>query len=141
MARLALSFFLIVVFLGCGARPPAGSNLDAELVREISAIHAIDNHGHPVRASAPGEAADREFDALPVDNMEAQTDPLALRDNAPGFADAWRALFGSAELAVKKTARDRVMAEKGAGYPAWVLDQMGVEVMLANRVIMGTGIA
>jgi predicted TIM-barrel fold metal-dependent hydrolase len=32
------------------------------------------------------------------------------------------------------------MAREGDGYPAWVLDRMGVEVMLANRVQMGRGI-
>jgi predicted TIM-barrel fold metal-dependent hydrolase len=30
-----------------------------------------------------------------------------------------------------------VMQQKGNAYPEWVLDQMGVEVMLANRVAMG----
>jgi predicted TIM-barrel fold metal-dependent hydrolase len=33
------------------------------------------------------------------------------------------------------------MQREGDGYPAWVLDRMGVEVMLANRVRMGRGIA
>jgi predicted TIM-barrel fold metal-dependent hydrolase len=32
------------------------------------------------------------------------------------------------------------MREKGDAYPSWVLDQMGVAVMLANRVEMGKGI-
>ena len=30
---------------------------------------------------------------------------------------------------------------QGDSYPSWVLDQMGVDVMLANRVAMGRGIA
>jgi predicted TIM-barrel fold metal-dependent hydrolase len=33
-----------------------------------------------------------------------------------------------------------MMQEKGEQYPAWVLDQMGVETMLANRVEMGSSI-
>lgn len=36
--------------------------------------------------------------------------------------------------------KQRAIAEQGDGYPAWVLDRMGVEVMLANRVQMGRGI-
>jgi predicted TIM-barrel fold metal-dependent hydrolase len=32
------------------------------------------------------------------------------------------------------------MEREGDGYPAWVLDEMSVEVMLANRVQMGRGI-
>jgi hypothetical protein len=31
------------------------------------------------------------------------------------------------------------MKEKGAGYPAWVLDQLGIETMLANRITLGRG--
>ena len=115
--------------------------MDADLARQIDAIRAIDNHAHPVRMSAAGEAPDREFDALPVDNMEPATDPLALRPDAPGLADAWRGLFGAGEMAVKQQARARLMTEKSVAYPAWALDQMGIEVMLANRVVMGTGIA
>ena len=32
------------------------------------------------------------------------------------------------------------MREHGAGYPAWVLDKIGIETMFANRVAMGAGI-
>jgi predicted TIM-barrel fold metal-dependent hydrolase len=107
----------------------------------VGRIRAIDNHAHPVRVTANGEAPDREFDALPVDNMEPSSDPVYLRPDAPGLSDAWQALFASPQMAAKQQARTRVMSDKGAGYPAWVLDQMGVEIMLANRVAMGTGIA
>ena len=93
-------------------------------------------------------AHDRDFDALPVDNMEPQSDPVYMRPGAPGVIDAWRALWAypyqdrtpehQRELGA---GRERVMHEKGDQYPAWVLDQMGVEVMLANRVTMGPGVA
>jgi len=33
------------------------------------------------------------------------------------------------------------MKEHGPGYPAWVLDKMGIETMFANRVAMGPGLA
>jgi hypothetical protein len=111
---------------GCGRTEPSG------IAEEIARIPAIDNHAHPVSVTGPGEQ-DREFDALPVDNMEPSSDPVYLRPGAPGIAEAGRALF--APLGRKRTMRD-----KGDGYPAWVLDQMGVEVMLANRVQMGRGI-
>src|SRR5579883_2586944 len=77
---------------------------------------------------------DREFDALPVDHMEPASDPLNMRPNAPATVEAGRALFGTPDR------RLQIQREKGDGYPAWVLDQMGVEVMLANRVAMGPGI-
>ena len=129
----------LTMLAGCAARNAA--EIDESLAREIATLRAIDHHAHPVRMSAAGEPPDRDFDALPVDNMEPSTDPLALRPNAAGLADAWRGLCGAADLAAKQQARARVMTEKGAAYPTWVLDQMGVEIMLANRVVMGTGIA
>jgi hypothetical protein len=111
----------------CG-RPVDSTDLTSEIAR----IQAVDNHAHPVRVEAPGER-DREFDALPVDNMEPSSDPMYLRPGDAGVAEAKRALFASP--------KQTVMREKGDGYPAWVLDQMGVAVMLANRVQMGRGIA
>jgi hypothetical protein len=135
-SRWSLILILAIVCAGCSGRAPAGPDVDSGLAAEIARIRAIDNHAHPVRASAPGEAPDREFDALPVDNMEPATDPWYLRPDAPGLIDAWQAFYGA-----PKQARARVAAEKGAAYPEWVLDQMGVETMLANRVVMGTGVA
>jgi predicted TIM-barrel fold metal-dependent hydrolase len=96
--------------------------IDTQLAQEIGAIKAIDNHAHPVLAAE----GDREFDALPVDNMEPQSDPVAMR---PG---AFHTPVAASKVAAKK--------DKGDQYPAWVLDQMGVDVMLANRVAMGASI-
>ena len=97
--------------------------VDGQLATEISGIKAIDNHAHPVLVAA----GDREFDALPVDNMEPQSDPVAQR---PGV---WKTPFTAASKAAAK-------AKYGDGYPAWVLDQIGVETMLANRVAMGASV-
>jgi predicted TIM-barrel fold metal-dependent hydrolase len=38
-------------------------------------------------------------------------------------------------------AKQRVMSEQGEKYPAWVLDKLGIETMLANRIVMGKGLA
>jgi len=104
---------------GCGRdSQPA---VDPALADEIARIKAIDNHAHPVR-NVPG---DREFDALPVDNMEPQSDPVAMRPNA-----------AAAPVFKNKAA----MMKEGDAYPAWVLDQVGVETMFANRVAMGSSI-
>ncbi|HUB81333.1 MAG TPA: amidohydrolase family protein [Bryobacteraceae bacterium] len=120
---------------------------DAGLAAEIAGIRAIDNHAHPVRVTAAGEQPDRDFDALPVDNMEPQSDPIGLRPGAPGVLDAWHALYGfngpdlnGGRLAPAQALKQRVQHEKGEQYPAWVLDEMGVAVMLANRVSMGPSI-
>jgi len=106
---------------------------DDSLEGEIQQIRAIDNHAHPVRFTAKGEQADREFDALPVDSMEPQSDPVAFRPANPLIAEARRALYGGQD-------KQRLMEQKGEAWPAWVLDQMGVDVMLANRVSMGKSI-
>ena len=36
--------------------------------------------------------------------------------------------------------KKKTMQERGDGYPAWILDQLGIEMMLANRVAMGRGL-
>jgi predicted TIM-barrel fold metal-dependent hydrolase len=116
----------------------SGCTRTPEIAAEIEHIRAIDNHAHPVRAVASGEQ-DREFDALPVDNMEPSSDPMYLRPGDPGVIAAWRSLFGGPPGAARAK-KQSTMQEKSDGYPAWVLDQMGVDVMLANRVEMGRGI-
>jgi predicted TIM-barrel fold metal-dependent hydrolase len=127
----ATLFCAVMALAACGRpRPPA----DAGLLDEIQRIRAIDNHAHPVRPTGPGETPDRDFDALPVDHMEPQSDAVNLRPGAPAIGEAWRALYGSRER------KAGIMREKGVEYPAWVLDRMGVETMLANRVTMGPGI-
>jgi hypothetical protein len=65
--------------------------------------------------------------------MEPSSDPVNLRPGAPALLDAARTLYAA-------KAKPAMIQEKGEQYPAWVLDQMGVETMLANRVEMGSSI-
>lgn len=121
--------------------------IDPALARLIATTPAFDNHAHPM-LSPPEDASDREFDALPVDNMEAQTDPVAWRPDWPSLAEAWKALYGfrgappldAAGQKALEAARARVKAREGTGYSAWVLAQAGIGTMLANRVALGTGV-
>src|ERR1035438_1055009 len=62
----------VLLLAACSREQPP---VDPQLAAAIAGIKAIDNHAHPV-LTAPG---DREFDALPVDNMEPQSDPVAMR--------------------------------------------------------------
>jgi predicted TIM-barrel fold metal-dependent hydrolase len=114
--------------------PRTESAIDAGLEEEIRKIRAIDNHAHPVRVTAAGEQPDRGFDALPVDNMEPQSDPVNLRPGRPDVAEASRALFAGAPKA-------DAIKTRGDQYPSWVLDQVGIDIMLANRVTMGPSVA
>lgn len=127
---------LMAAFTGCSSPGERAAATDPELEREIAQIKAIDNHAHPMRVTNAGEPPDRGFDALPVDNMEPMSDPVNLRPGAPLMADAARELYGATERQAKAGA----IKERGAGYPAWVLDKMGVEIMLANRVEMGSSV-
>ncbi len=129
-----------MALLAACSRERTAPDIDASLASEIGGIRAIDNHAHPVRVTGKGEPADRFFDALPVDHMEPASDPLPLRDDSTGLPVSWRALYNAVDIKQKQSARDRLIADKGDAYPAWVLDQMGVETMLANRVAMGASI-
>jgi predicted TIM-barrel fold metal-dependent hydrolase len=136
--------WLALLWTGCGRTQPP------DIAADIARIRAVDNHAHPVRVVGPGEL-DREFDALPVDNMEPSSDPVYLRPGGPGILEAWRALYGYSygdlqpeHARALPPLKRRVIEEQrqaGDGYPAWVLDRMGTETMLANRVLMGRGIA
>jgi uncharacterized protein len=129
------------------AADPVVRDIDPALWRTIESTQAFDNHAHPM-LSPPDDASDRNFDALPVDNMAPQTDPLAWRADNPQLKAAWAALWGfrhdppldAAGLRQLDAARARVKAREAQHYSAWVLKQAGIGTMLANRVSMGTGV-
>jgi len=119
---------------------------DPALVAEIARIKAIDNHTHVTRVVGPGEE-DHEYDALPFELLEAFPLMVRLRPDNLEYTGAWRALFGykhqdMSEAHIREIAeiKARVKRERGDGYPTWVLDQLGIETMLANRVAMGRGL-
>ncbi len=141
LAGLTLAVGLVLAQTGLA------QHIDADIEHQIAAVQAIDNHAHPLLAP-PLDATDRDFDALPVSGLEAQSDPVALRADFPQLASAWKALYGF-ELpppldadGMKRlaAARARVLSHHGERFPAWVLDQAGIGTVLANRVAMGKGL-
>jgi hypothetical protein len=119
---------------------------DPTLLTAIRSIRAIDNHSHPP-ALAPAGQRDDEFDALPCDPLEPTDPALSSRPDNPRFLAAWKTLFGykyndadSAHLKELVAAKQRVKAAQGDNYPAWVLDKLGIETELANRVAPGRGL-
>src|ERR1700734_2297273 len=114
--------------------------IDPGLAAEIAAIKTIDNHAHPVRPVWSGNP-DTEYDALPVDNMEAYTEPLRTRAGSPLGVEAWHQLFGPGPMDQLRKRRQELIEQKRDGYANWVLDQLGIETMLANRVALGPGLA
>jgi predicted TIM-barrel fold metal-dependent hydrolase len=141
-------FAIVMIFLASGSMPvPAQTIADPSLLAEISKIKAIDNHAHPLKYVAEGEKPDDEFDALPLDAIEAFPLPVRLSPTNPEFIRAWHDLFGYAYDDMSEThvaellkIKQRVMRERGDNFPAWVLDQLNIETMFANRVAMGRGL-
>jgi predicted TIM-barrel fold metal-dependent hydrolase len=100
----------------CACTRAPEPRVDAQLASEIEKIKAIDNHAHPVR---PGSPPDTDFDALPVEHLEAYPEPIRTRLDSPIVAEARQKMAG-----VDKS------------NPAAVLDALGIDVMIANRVAM-----
>jgi hypothetical protein len=49
--------------------------------------------------------------------------------------------MSAAHVAELLQTKQRVAHEQGDKFPAWALDQLGIETMFANRVAMGKGLA
>ena len=126
----------------------AQTKADPSLLAEINKIKAIDNHAHPLKYVGEGEKPDDEFDALPLDVIEQFPLPVRLNPANPEFVHAWHDLYGYKHDDLSEThlrelmaTKQRVLKERGDRFPAWVLDQLNLETMFANRVAMGRGLA
>jgi uncharacterized protein len=120
---------------------------DASLLTEINQIKAIDNHSHPPALNGSHGEPDEDFDALPCDPLEPTDSGLMFRDGNPMYLKAWKTMFGYKYDDFKPehvqeliTAKEQVKEREGENYPNWVLDQLGIEMELANRVAMGRGL-
>lgn len=137
--------FICLLTSGCTVIR-AGSEQD--LAVYIDTLHAIDSHAHPMAYVAAGAPADSDFDALPLDGIPPFDLPLGLRATNPLYRDARRALYGvpggdsgTAENRRFGDARSRTMLHRAETFPVWVLDQLHIDVTLANRIAMGAGLA
>ena len=120
---------------------------DPALLAEINKIKAVDNHTHVPKVVGPGEK-DTESDALPCGGyVDPSDDPVMARPDNPLFLEAWQKLYGykyhdkSPEHVRELLAtKQKIAQQMGDNFPTWVLDQLGIEYMLANRVAMGRGL-
>jgi predicted TIM-barrel fold metal-dependent hydrolase len=85
---------------------------------------------------------------LPLDAIGPIPLPVRLNPGNLEFVEAWRDLYGykhddMSEAHVRELLqiKQRVQTEQGDRFPAWALDQLGIETMFANRVAMGRGLA
>jgi uncharacterized protein len=139
---LSVFFFALLALPG----PAAAQQPDAALLAKIEAIRAIDNHAHTPALVAPGEKDD-DFDALPCDPLEPTEPTLTSRPDNPAYLEASKKLFGypfndrsPAHLKLLLAEKAQVRREQGDHYPDWVLDRLGIEMELSNRLAMGRGL-
>jgi predicted TIM-barrel fold metal-dependent hydrolase len=145
--KIAISVLLVACYCLLALPVGAQTRADADLLAEISKIKAIDNHAHPLKYVPEGEKPDDEYDALPLDAVEAFPLPLRLIPTNAEFIRAWHDLYGygyndmsEAHVAELLKTKQSVMRRQGDNFPAWVLDQLNIETMFANRVAMGRGL-
>jgi uncharacterized protein len=142
VARRTVAALLIVA-----APLGAQTAIDSTLSSYIAGIKAVDNHAHPLLPTVPGARPDTDFDALPLGTIPPFPLPARLEPDNPAWIDAWRALDGYTYTDASPLHVDALMRLKEEmararrdRAPAMALDQMGTEVMLANRVAMGPGL-
>ncbi len=138
----------VLLFLATSAPAVAQVPIDSALARYINGVRAIDDHAHPMRPVRPGAPADTEYDALPLDGIPSFDMPNRLKADDQVWRAAQNALYhvplGAAgpqyhaalEAAVANTAR-----AQGMRFAEWALDQAGIDIMLANRIVLGPGLA
>ncbi len=116
---------------------------DPEILAFIEKIRAVDNHSH-ANSIVPD---DQDADALPLDGIPFEL-PAPLRPDNPDWLAAYQALYhyphadlSEANLKQLRASMKDVATAQGDNFPTWVLDQVGTEVIFANRVAMGPGLA
>src|SRR5499433_2041785 len=144
---MKLGLTRLFVWLLSGLPVAAQVSPDPQIMVEVTKIRAVDNHTHIPRVVAAGEKDD-DFDALPCDPLEPTDPPTMARPDNPRFLEAWQKLYGykyndrePAHVRELLATKKRIAEQQGDGYPTWVLDQLGIEYMFANRVAMGRGLS
>jgi predicted TIM-barrel fold metal-dependent hydrolase len=144
MQRIATALVMLALFLASPRASIAQSPIDSSLASFIARIRAVDNHAH-VSSVSP---ADSDADALPLDQIPPGRAPARLRPASPSWIAGYRALYdypyedlSDAHMTELRATMRRVASEQGEHFPTWVLDRIGTEVTVANRVAMGPGLA
>lgn|GEM_PF-4919577 len=71
-----------------------------------------------------------------------------MRPDNPVWLEAYQALYkypyadlSGAHMKVLRASMQSVSKNQGYNFPTWILDQVGTEVLLANRIAMGPGLS
>jgi len=139
----------LALALGLLATAPLAAQqpVDTALAASIALIRAIDDHAHPLLPDHPGVPKDSNYDALPLAAIPPFPLPTRLDINDPVWAAAWQTLYrypyhdsADAHAHALRDLKHAVADALGDSLPAWALDQMGTDVMIANRISMGAGL-
>ena len=132
------------IVCGAAAMARAQAPIDSSLSAFIAKIRAVDNHTH-ANTVVP---ADSESDALPLDGLLPFPLPIRLRPDSPPWIAAYRAMYGykyddlsDAHMTELRATMKNIAREQGSRFPEWALDRIGTEVMIANRIALGPGLA
>ena len=151
LCKVAIVLLVSGAAVACSAPPQSDTaatavqpGTDPQIAAFIANIRAVDNHSHP-GSVAPN---DTDSDALPLDGVAPFEVPAQLHPDHPDWLGAYKALYKypyadltDAHMTELHSTMQSVAKEQGEGFPAWVLDQVGTEVLLANRIAMGPGLA
>lgn len=144
--NLILCFFVLIFLFGLFPDDYMGSaqeQIDPDLLVFINSIRAIDNHCHYSASPDPKTLESKPSD--PLGKSPAFFDARQREDN-PRWIQAWHGLYGYAEhdfdeAHIRELFRKKLslMREKGADYPGWIMDQIGIDVALINSPQLGSG--
>ena len=139
------------VLAGWACAAPAGNNrdsgtsrIDPQLATFMAGIKAVDNHTHANSVAA----GDTDADALPLDGIAPFELPMLARPDNPAWVSAYRDLYqyphndlSDAHLPDLRRNMQNVAKTQGDAFPSWVLDHIGTEILIANRIAMGPGLS
>jgi hypothetical protein len=138
LMAVVAQLFAISPVVAAQVQPFPGPGLPAmyeKLRHEIAGIKVFDNHGHP------GLPDDSDVDAMSI--PENSSLPFRLREGNPEFVAAAHALFGYSyadfsrdHVASLVKEKQRLRESLGPAYFSHILDQVGIETAVANRVSM-----
>jgi len=142
-----LGWYAILIGALASVQLGAQTSVDSSLLTYMNRIKAIDDHAHPLLPPAPGVPADTDNDALPLAGIPDFPMPYGLDPSNPRWIAPWRALYGyryndatDAHVRAVVQAKAALARQHGDQLANWALDQMGTDVMLGNRVVMGRGL-
>jgi len=141
MSLRTVAWLLYSVFLPVVAS--AQEKPDSELLLFINQIKAVDHHTHALPAPNPAAKVVSSVDPL---GTSPPFFSVRQRETNPEWIAAWRALYSyphqdasTEHVREAISAKQRLIQEKGKEYPAWILDQVGIEFALINAPALGLG--